>query len=208
MKLLGLLSAANQKGSFHRREPVRRWLRRLLLVLSVVIIAPSLYEGRADGQSHVARGGIVGIQNQTEHDLFFSLICQCGCPRETLGTCTCDYASARRAELRDSLEAGMSVTAIQQAYAKRFGTQALAVPPNAGAGALIWAFPLVAFIVAAFLIVRVLRRWTGRGVKQNAAAREAKAAAVAAAGTSAAASKSSDDYDRRLDDELRELDRE
>jgi cytochrome c-type biogenesis protein CcmH len=177
-------------------EPVRRWVRRALFVFAVALFVPMIRPGSAVGQAHVDRGGSVGIQNDTERELFFSLICMCGCPRETLGTCSCDYANARRGELRDLLGEGKSVQAIQKAYSARFGTQSLAVPTNEGLGLLIWAFPLVAFIVMAFVVVRLLRRWTGRGV---AAAKVADAKPVATG---------RDEYDDRLDTELKDLDRE
>ncbi|NUP14372.1 MAG: cytochrome C biogenesis protein [Polyangiaceae bacterium] len=186
-----------RRRSSSSQEPARRWIRRLLVVLAVAIIAPTVYPGSAVGQAHVDRGGTVGIQNQTERDLFFSLICKCGCPRETLGTCTCDYASSRREELRDLLGQGMSVQAIQKAYASRFGTDALAVPTNEGIGALIWALPLVAFIGGAVLVAFLLKRWTARGAKNGAKA--------AAAGASSSTER--DAYDDRIDDELKELDR-
>ena len=41
--------------------------------------------GQEVGQGMV-RSGTVGIENDTERKLFWSIICTCGCPRETLGT--------------------------------------------------------------------------------------------------------------------------
>lgn len=188
-------------------EPVRRWVRRLLVIFAFAIVAPTVMPGRAVGQAHVDKGGSVGIQSQTERDLFFSLICMCGCPRETLGTCTCGYAGERREELREMIAQGLSVQAIQKAYAARFGTQSLAVPPSEGFGALIWAFPLLAFVAGAFLVARLLRRWTATGA---ANAKTADAAAQARAEGAGAGGKGGrrDAYDDKLDDELKELDRE
>lgn len=198
-----------------RREPVRRWVRRILLVLAVVIMAPTVYPGRAVGQAHNDRGGSVGIQTEAEKNLFFSLICMCGCPRETLGTCTCDYANQRRSELRDMLTQGMTAQAIQKAYGARFGTESLAVPTNEGVGALIWALPLFAFIAGAFLVVRLLRKWTARGAAQVASAAGAHSGTTASPkadesspSTDPNTKSGRDAYDDRLDDELKDLDRE
>lgn len=180
-----------------RREPLRRLLRRALLVSACVLVAPQFLPEEAVGQAHVMRGGTVGIQNDTEKQLFFSLICMCGCPRETLGTCTCEYGGERRDELRAMLQDGMSIQAVQKAYAARFGSQSLAVPPNEGASRLIWLAPLVAVLAAAFLVIRLMRRWAARGAEKNPV--------PLAAGKGA---NKRDEYDDKLDDELRELDRE
>lgn len=171
-------------------------MRRSLLVAACVLVAPQLLPEEAVGQAHTMRGGTVGIQNDTEKQLFFSLICMCGCPRETLGTCACEYGGERREELRAMLQDGMSIQAVQKAYAARFGSQSLAVPPNEGASRLIWLAPLVAVLAAAFLVVRLMRRWAARGVQHNP---------VPATGKGA---NKRDEYDDKLDDELRELDRE
>lgn len=174
---------------------VRAWFRVLLFVVAAMLASPAIFLREAVGQAHVDKGGTVGIQNDTERNLFLSLICMCGCPRESLGTCTCDYAGERRAELRSLLEGGMSIDAIQKAYEKRFGTQALAVPPNRGASPLMWVIPLVALIAGAFGVVKLLRRWSATGAAQKPAGPKMTDADEAT-------------YDKRLDDELRDLDKE
>lgn len=81
--------------------------------------------GQEIGQGMV-RSGTVGIENDIERKLFWSLICTCGCPRETLGTCTCGWAHDRREELRAMLKSGMSVEQAQAEYSKRFEYSACA----------------------------------------------------------------------------------
>lgn len=189
------MSARPVKG-LARREPGRWFLRRWLTLIALAITLIPSIASDAVGQAHVTRGGTVGIQNDTEKQLFFSLICMCGCPRETLGTCTCDYAGERRDELRDMLAGGMTIQAVQKAYSAKFGTKSLALPPNEGLSRLIWALPLVMVIAGAVLVVVVARRWVKRG----------KQAAAAAAPGSADGPR--DDYDDKLDRELRDLDRD
>lgn len=181
-------------------EPLRPWIRAALLVCAALAIVPTWLPGEAISQAHVDKGGTVGIQNETERALFFNLICACGCPRETLGTCTCGYANERRDELRTMLAQGQTVQAIQEAYGKRFGSNYLALPPNSGASRLIWALPLLAFVAGAGLVVVLLRRWTLRG----------RSAALAADAKSVDENpeRKRDAYDDKLDDQLRELDRE
>jgi cytochrome c-type biogenesis protein CcmH len=187
----------------HTSEPGRRWVRRVLFVGSVVLVAPTVMMSEAVGQAHVTRGGTVGIQSDTERELFFGLICMCGCPRETLGTCACEYGGERRAELRAMLAQGMDIPAIQKAYSDRFGTHAVALPPNSGASRLIWAAPLVALIAGAFGIVRLMRKWSAKGTRDAATADKATADKAKINGPA-----KRDAYDERLDDELKELDRE
>lgn len=187
----------------HSSELGRRWVRRVLFVGSVLLVAPTVMTSEAIGQAHVTRGGTVGIQNDTERELFFGLICMCGCPRETLGTCACEYGGERRVELRAMLAKGMDIPAIQKAYSDRFGTHAVALPPNSGASRLIWAAPLLALIVGAFGIVRLMRKWAAKGTRDAATADKATADGAKAAGGA-----KRDAYDERLDDELKELDRE
>src|SRR5689334_3524118 len=114
--------------------------RILALAASVLVLAIGLRDpGFASAQQlgeGMERTGTVGIQNETERQLFAALICTCGCPREALSTCTCGFAHERRAELRAALAAGRSVDEIKAAYADRFGPQALVVPPNTGANRL------------------------------------------------------------------------
>jgi cytochrome c-type biogenesis protein CcmH len=178
-----------------RPEPVRRALRKWLTLLAMTIVLIPHLASDAIGQAHVTRGGTVGIQNDVEKQLFFSLICMCGCPRETLGTCTCEYAGERREELRDMLTSGMSIQAVQKAYSAKFGSKSLALPPNEGWSRAIWAAPLLLLIGAAIGMVRVARRWVKRGQRAGEAAQVAPEAAPR------------DAYDDKLDRELSDLDR-
>jgi cytochrome c-type biogenesis protein CcmH/NrfF len=149
------------------------------------------------GQGMV-RSGTVGIQNDLERKLFWSLICTCGCPRETLGTCTCGWAHDRREELRAQLNQGMGIEQIQDGYSKRFGTQALAVPPSTGSNRLLYMMPLLFMVGAAALVILALRKWSRKG---NAPAPEG------GPGSTPPQTKASRDaYDDKLDDELRRLD--
>ena len=180
-------------------------LRKILYAAAIALAgavtfvgAPS--QGQEIGQGMV-RSGTVGIENDVERKLFWSLICTCGCPRETLGTCTCGWAHDRREELRAMLKSGMTVEQAQAEYSKRFGTQALAVPPATGGNQLIYLAPLAAIVAGAAVLIAVLRRWSRKG----AAAAEGAAAAAAGAPTTKA---SRDEYDEKLDDELKRMDDE
>ncbi len=144
------------------------------------------------------RTGTVGIQNDDERKLFFSLLCTCGCPRETLGTCTCGFAHQRRDELRGAMKAGKSTEQIIDDYVGRFGTQALAVPPNEGAQRVLYMAPLIAIVAGAGLVIMTLRRWQKKGAEAERAAKKPEKTGGKPAPP--------DDYDEKLDDELNRLD--
>jgi cytochrome c-type biogenesis protein CcmH len=176
-------------------------------MLLVFAAAGALWTFRPPGEAfgQMDRSGTVGIQNETERKLFGSLLCTCGCPREALDSCTCGFSHQRRDELREALSSGKDIETIKADYAKRFGTAALAVPPNTGSQRWVWIAPLVAIILGAGVVGFVLRRWvkasgpgpgTGAGTGSNAKPTKEP--------------KRADDnkYDDKLDEELKALDRE
>lgn len=169
-----------------------------LACATTLIGVPS--SGQEIGQNMV-RSGLVGIENETERSLFWSLICTCGCPRETLGTCTCPWAHERRAELRQMLKDGLSIEQTQQEYVRRFGSQALAVPPSQGGNRLLYLVPLLAIAGGAALVITMLRKWSGKHSP-------APAPAPAAPSSGPQTKPSRDAYDDKLDDELRRMDDE
>jgi cytochrome c-type biogenesis protein CcmH len=170
-----------------------------LVALFVLLRSPGFARSQQLGEG-MARTGIVGIQNDAERKLFGSLICTCGCPRETLGTCTCAVAHERRDELRAQLEAGRSIEDIQATYVARYGPEGLAVPPNKGSQRLLYLLPLGAGIV-----IVTLRRWRNVGGGKNP---DEEGTATGPAGRKGVAPGARDDYDEKLDEELKSLDRE
>ncbi|MFO0611324.1 MAG: cytochrome c-type biogenesis protein CcmH [Polyangiaceae bacterium] len=173
----------------------RGLVRIVVLAIGIFAAMPLFQIGEASGQLQGDMEGWhpVGIENEDQRKLFWSLICMCGCPRETLGTCNCNTAHAMRQELKADLAQGKSLADIQAAYAKRYGPQALAVPPNTGANWLLWALPLTAIALGAAGVVFLFTRWK----RQNA---NEPTQEVASEGVT-------DAYDDKLDRELEELDR-
>ena len=173
---------------------------RVAVVLAAIVIAALAYRETPVASAQqlgegMVRSGIVGIQNETERKVFYSLLCTCGCPRETLGTCTCAFGHARRGELRAQIEEGLTMEEIHVNYVKRFGTQALAVPPNDGANRAVYLLPLAAALLGATGIFFSLRRWRRRSSEQDRVAAKTKQP-----------EGKHDDYDDRLDQELKDLD--
>ncbi len=138
--------------------------------------------------------GSVQIDNAKERAVFQQLRCMCGtCPRELLSTCACSPADATRERLRNRLAAGESPQHLIDDYVAEYGTAALAIPPNQGAMRAIYVVPLVAIAASGIFLAIMLRRW--------------RASARDRAGSGGGPKEASrDEYDARIDADLRELD--
>ncbi len=102
-------------------------------------------------------------------------------------------ATQMRADIRQRLAQGQDGEAILAAYVAEHGERVLAEPPAKGFTRLLYLVPPVLGVLGIGLLVVVVRRFAQRG--------GAGSPAVAAAG-----SGPSSGLDRRLDEELRDLD--
>lgn len=181
----------------------RNVFRAVALAIATALAIYAALPLAAFGQGpSMARFGTVEIKNETEHQLFWSLLCRCGCPRETLGTCTCGWAHDMRAELRGELAKGTSVEEVKASYASKFGTDAVAVPPNEGTQRFVWLIPITAILLGAGLVGFILRHWVRRSAEKTAGD------AAAAKKQAPLSVEDESKYDRQLDDELKALDKE
>jgi cytochrome c-type biogenesis protein CcmF len=145
--------------------------------------------------------GTIRIDNEHERDIFSSLRCMCGCPRDLLSTCNCSaFAEPARQEIRRQIADGMTKEQILHSYQAAHGTESLAVPPNEGALRAIYAVPLVAFFGGAVGLGVTVRRWQLRSAQKH------PKAAFETSGAKVPPTGARDEYDRRLDEELRDLD--
>ena len=92
------------------------------------------------------------------------LVCQCGGCHEQLTVCgmqNCHSATPMRAEIREKLQAGMTVEKIVDGFVARIGKQVLAAPTLKGFDLTAWIMPLVMFalglIVVSWIVVRMAR---------------------------------------------------
>ncbi|HKQ70668.1 MAG TPA: cytochrome c-type biogenesis CcmF C-terminal domain-containing protein [Polyangiaceae bacterium] len=158
----------------------------------------ALMPARAFGQQNSSsslHAGTVEIRDPTEHALFSSLLCQCGdCPRLPLSSCTCSTADATRSEIRSRLHAGATIEDIRADYVREHGAAALSVPPNTGALRAIYMVPGVIGVGGLGFVLLLVRRWKKRGEEGGP--------------TSSPSSSPSerDEYDAKLDEELKKLD--
>jgi cytochrome c-type biogenesis protein CcmF len=147
-------------------------------------------------ESSSLHAGAVEMHTQAERDIFPALRCSCGgCPRLALSNCACQPANEARAKVRGYIEAGLSKDQILEQYANEYGANFIVVPPNKGKLKAIWMVPVAVIASGAAGAAFLLRSW-----KKNAA----RAATAEAAGRAPQGER--DDYDRRLDDELKRLD--
>jgi cytochrome c-type biogenesis protein CcmF len=165
-----------------------------MVMLSMVLaLAPS----QAFGQQHeMKREGVVLKQSDSERTLFKQLLCDCGsCPHEPLSTCTCGWAHKARNWARGEMEAGKTNPEIVDAYAKLHGSDAVIVQADEGVTRAIWAVPLGLALGGIGLVWRVSRRWR----------EDEEADEEADANDDSVESDSRDEYDDKLDAELRDL---
>jgi cytochrome c-type biogenesis protein CcmF len=158
----------------------------------------ALMPARAFGQANASsslHAGSVEINDPTEHTLFSNLLCQCGdCPRLPLSTCTCSVADATRSEIRSKLKRGATPEVIMADYVREHGSGSLSVPPNQGALRAIYIVPGILALGGLGLVFTVVRRWKRRG--------DAASPRIASSG----GPPLRDEYDAKLDEELKRLD--
>lgn len=144
-------------------------------------------------QSSSLHAGSVKIEDPHEKALFGKLLCECGdCARLPLATCSCGWAENARSEIRERMSKGESEAAIINDYVERYGSAALAVPPNQGGLRAIYMVPIGAGLAGAGIVVMALRRWKRRGEELAPA-------------NGAPIADTPDDYDTKLDEELDRL---
>jgi cytochrome c-type biogenesis protein CcmF len=161
-----------------------------------IFIAVLPAKARADGTSSL-HAGTVRIENDRERDIFAALRCMCGtCARDILSTCACGWAEDAREELRDKIAKGMSKEEILAEFARLHGTESLSVPPNEGALKAIYLLPLTLIGVGGAGLAVAVARWRKN---EEHAAKERGSVAQGSTLTK-------DEYDARLDEELRDLD--
>jgi cytochrome c-type biogenesis protein CcmF len=157
----------------------------------------ALMPARAFGQSGSSSlmAGTVEMNDPVERDLFPRMRCQCGgCARLPLSECICGEAEQTRAEIRARLRAGVTPDVIMADYVSAHGSGSLTVPPNQGALRAIYVVPGVLAVGGLGLVFAVVRRWKRRGDEATPAPAKSDDP------------KARDEYDAKLDEELKKLD--
>ncbi|MFO0661889.1 MAG: cytochrome c-type biogenesis protein CcmH, partial [Polyangiaceae bacterium] len=162
-----------------------------MVMMSVIVAAAP---ARAFAQSSSLHAGTVEMHSSLEREVFSMLLCQCGaCARLPLSNCVCSTADEERAAVREQLAAGVDKAQIYTNYVAKYGSKALSVPPNTGGLRAIFIVPLLVIASGGVGAFFVLRRWKQGG----------EPVALASGVTP---ESPDEEYDRRLDDELRRMD--
>ncbi len=99
------------------------------------------------------------------------VMCMCGGCNDTAGTCNhtggafsgpCDTAKAMHKEVAQRVDRGDSDDLILQSFVQEYGPTVLPDPPKKGFTWLVWIAPVIAPLIALFLISEVVRRWRRR----------------------------------------------
>jgi cytochrome c-type biogenesis protein CcmH len=133
-------------GAFHGRR-VLEFVGRVLLALALVAVFVST---SAYAQS-----------SPRAKELGQKLMCVCGC-NQILTACNhvgCQYSHKMLQELDQLVARNDSDDLILQAFVQEYGPTVLSEPPTKGFNWAAWVVPILAPLVAMFLVWQVVRRW-------------------------------------------------
>jgi cytochrome c-type biogenesis protein CcmH len=129
-------------------------LRRLLPVLALVaVVVGALAIGSSSGDGDPSPAA-------RTRRLAAGLRCPV-CQGLSVADSPSPTARAISADIRRRVEAGESDGDIRQAYVDRYGEWVLLQPAGSGLGALVWALPVAALLLAAGGLALAFRRWRG-----------------------------------------------
>ncbi|MEM6954443.1 MAG: cytochrome c-type biogenesis CcmF C-terminal domain-containing protein [Myxococcota bacterium] len=186
---MGFISLPKGGAGGVRKPNRKRAAAAAAALLALGLGAPDVASAQADGSSSLHAGTVV-IEDPEERQLFGQLLCQCGsCARLPLDTCGCGWAEDERAQLRMQLEAGARPLELVARFRAQYGAAAISIPADEGFDRALWAIPISLLVVAAFGVGFIGRRWKSAGSATPAGDDEGEA----------------EDYDERLDEELRQM---
>ncbi|MFQ6001256.1 MAG: cytochrome c-type biogenesis protein CcmH [Anaerolineae bacterium] len=114
-----------------------------------------------------------------------NLICPCGCTM-LLNSCECATAEEMRGVIRERLDQGQSSLQIVRYFVDLYGERVLAAPPKQGFNLTAWVLPFILLALGGGGVAVLMRRWV---VEAEAPQPEY-----------------SDEYEARVERELKELD--
>ncbi|HUO35268.1 MAG TPA: cytochrome c-type biogenesis protein CcmH [Candidatus Acidoferrum sp.] len=105
-------------------------------------------------------------QTARAKELGGKLLCVCGCS-QILTACNhvgCPYSHAMLKELDERVARGESDSLILQSFVQEYGPTVLAEPPARGFDWIAWIMPIIAPLIALFVVWQVVRRWRARAI--------------------------------------------
>ena len=167
--------------------------REFLMALGAVLLSFGQTVRQSDSQTGSQTGGRVYDPNRAgraqtpitaaDNDAHIQAIekklrCSCGCGLD-IYTCRttdfqCTYSPALHKEVLRLTGQGKTAQQVIDAFVAQYGQEALMAPPKRGFNLAGYFVPSIAIVIAAVVLVRVLRRWT----RDAAAAAPATTASV------------------------------
>lgn len=93
-----------------------------------------------------------------------TILCDCGCHPQSVHDCACGRAEEMRGEIAAQIRQGQSGDDVIAAYVARYGEKIRVTPTASGFNLVAWVAPGIGFVVAALLLVVLLRRWRRGGL--------------------------------------------
>ena len=139
-----------------RADSSLQWIARVAFASSLAVLLIA-FAARAQ---ETARAKALGQK----------LMCVCGC-NQILTSCNhvgCQYSHKMLQELDQLVARNDSDDLIVQAFVQEYGPTVLAEPPTKGFDWAAWIVPIVAPLIALFLVWEVVRRWRQRAALATA----------------------------------------
>ncbi len=136
----------------------------------------------------------VMADSTTVSDISKKLICQCGCTL-VLANCThseCMSRDTMTTLIEQKLAQGQSEEQIIQFFVAQYGEQVLASPPKRGFNLVAWILPFAAILAGGGIVYLAIKKWLWQG-------RQSQVSVVPEA------EEGDDEYQRRLENELKEF---
>jgi len=105
-------------------------------------------------------------QTERAKRLGTKLMCVCGC-NQILTACNhvgCTYSHTMLQELDERIARGDSDDLILQSFVQEYGRTVLVDPPKTGFTGLVWVIPILAPLMALYLVGELARRWRQRAL--------------------------------------------
>lgn len=87
------------------------------------------------------------------------ILCDCGCPPQSVHDCACSHADAMRKEIAAEIDSGKSGQQVIDAYVAKYGDKIRVVPTATGFNLLAWTAPSLALLLGVGGALVLLRRW-------------------------------------------------
>jgi cytochrome c-type biogenesis protein CcmH/NrfF len=142
---------SNSRQTLAQSAFASRWTRggAMLLALAFALAVPTLAQ-----------------QTERAKEIGQKMKCVCGC-NQILTACNhvgCQHSHAMLREIDDRVARGDSDDLILQSFVQEYGESVLVDPPRKGFNWLAWIVPIVAPLVAFFVVWELVRRWRHRAM--------------------------------------------